>query len=45
MLEARYFWQWQNSITGDRQGAMAQYDDLKRLSPKYADDLNKKMNP
>ena len=43
--EARYFLAMAKFVTGDRQGAMAQYDDLKRLSPKYADDLNKKMNP
>jgi len=43
--EARYFLGIAKLLNGDRKGAMEQYDHLKRLNPKAADDLNKRMNP
>jgi cytochrome c-type biogenesis protein CcmH/NrfG len=43
--EARYFLGTAKIQNGDRKGAMEQYDYLKRLNPKAADDLNKRLNP
>jgi len=43
--EARYLLAMAKFENGDRKGAMEQYESLKKLSPQYADQLTKNLNP
>ena len=43
--QARYYLGVTKFANGDRKGAMDEYATLQKLSPQYADELNKKINP